>query len=88
MQTLLSVRKNIGLHLQIASLSFEPAEKRRNSYQNLDNKESKRGKIHPKTGERLFLFEPEELLLEKEHSIYLGLGKKKIIIKVRASLFW
>lgn len=74
LQTLLSVMKNIGLHLQTASLSFEPAEKRRNSCQNLDNEETKRGKIHPKTGGRLFLFEPEELLLEKGKKIRFTWG--------------
>lgn len=70
LQTLLSVRKNRGLHLQIVSLFFEPIEKRRNCCHNLDREENKRRKIHSKMGGRLSRFAPatEE---EKKDSVYI-----------------
>lgn len=53
LQTLLRDRKNWGLHLQIASLFFEPVkEKKPNCCHNLDREENKWKKIYSKMDER------------------------------------
>lgn len=68
LQILLRDRKNWGLHLQIASLFFEPVEekKKRNYCHNMDREENKGEKIHSKMDKGLSFFQAWKTATEEE----------------------